>query len=601
MFKKFMSEHSFSEYKFDTQMFPTVSDRAYWDGLSNRGYVEAAESSLNFDWPIVKATDYMEFKKSGNRSIMERPHNLRRDKLTLFALAELVENKGRFLSQIVNGLFAICEESYWGLSAHWADEIPKNIPTPAEPYIDLCAGETAERLVMIATLLREPLLDFCPEILDRVEYELEVRIKTPYLEHRDYWWMGYGKRIPNNWNPWIISNVLAVFLLTEKNERRLYRALGKMFDELQYYYDGLGDDGGCDEGPGYWGRAGASLFECVYEIKQASGGTLDLFGDEKLGKIAAYLKTVHVSKDYFASVSDAHYSALSGLMIFNFAFARETAQPELMNFCTAVYADRTSKSDPRYRKLGTIRHVFYYDEFIKDIESYEISLPIHRGVEILPDAELAGIRSGELLIFAKGGHNDESHNHNDIGSFALYDAQRAVLVDVGIGTYTRFTFSEYRYDMIPWVKAENHNIPAFDGITQQYGRKYYADSFSATDDEIKISFASAYPKEAGLSSLERRLSFTESGMSCVDSFARENGNVGRVREVFMSVMPVEVDGNSAVIDGKYRITASAGSVSCEFIKFEDSSLEGTWKTEGVTRICFDAEGVDELEIRVDII
>ena len=222
-----------------------------------------------------------------------------------------------------------------------------------------------------------------------------------------------------------------------------------------------------------------------------------------------------------------------------------------------------------------------------------------RGVEILPDAELAGIRSGDMLIFAKGGHNDESHNHNDIGSFALYDEQKAVLVDVGIGTYTRFTFSEYRYDMIPWVKAENHNVPAFDGITQQYGRKYYADSFSATDDEIKISFASAYPKEAGLSLLERKLSFTESGMSCLDSFVLEKGNVGRVREVFMSVMPVEVVENTAVIDGKYRISASAGRVSCEFIKFEDSSLEGTWKTEGVTRICFDAEGVDEIEIRVD--
>ena len=63
--------------------------------------------------------------------------------LSLFALAELIENKGRFLPQIVNGIFAICEESFWGLSAHWADEIPKNVPTPADHYIDLFAGETA--------------------------------------------------------------------------------------------------------------------------------------------------------------------------------------------------------------------------------------------------------------------------------------------------------------------------------------------------------------------------------------------------------------------------------------------------------------------------
>ena len=601
MFNTFKSEHSFSEYKFDTQMFPDVSDRAFWERFSDRGYVEAAEKAIDYGWTVIKATDFMEFKKSGNRNIMQKPHGERRNHLVLFALAELVENKGRFLPQVVNGLFAICEESFWGASAHWVDEIPRNIPTPAEPYIDLMAGETAEHVVMIATLLREPLLEYCPEILDRVEYELEARIKKPYLEHRDYWWMGYGKRIPNNWNPWIISNVMTVFLLSERSERRLHRALGKMFDELQYYYDGLTDDGGCDEGPGYWGRAGASFFECVYQIKEASGGKLDLFGDEKLGRIAAYLKTMHVAKDFFANVADAHYHSLADSMVLNFAFAKETAQPELMNFCAAVYADRTSKSDPLYCRKGTIRHIFYYDRFLHELESYKASLPIHSRLEILPDVELAGIRNGDLLIFAKGGHTDESHNHNDIGSFVFHDREKPVLVDVGIGTYTRFTFSEHRYDMIPWVKGENHIIPAFDGITQQYGREYHTDSFNATEDSITVSFASAYPKEAGLISLERKLSFTENGMKCVDRFEREGDKRGKVREVFVSVLPVEIKGNAAIIDKKYRLSASAGSIGSEFVPFEDKTLENDWKTDGVTRIWFDAESVCEIEMRVDII
>ena len=176
-----------------------------------------------------------------------------------------------------------------------------------------------------------------------------------------------------------------------------------------------------------------------------------------------------------------------------------------------------------------------------------------------------------------------------------------MLTDIGIGGYTRFTFSEHRYEMIPWVKAENHVIPAFDGIGQQYGRQYHADSFSASDEEISISFASAYPKEAALRSLERKLDFTDSGMRCVDKFEREGAKSGSVREVFISVLPVEIVENAAIIGGKYRLSASAGSISTEYVKFDDASLEHSWKTDGATRICIDAEGVGEIEIRVDII
>ena len=599
MFKRFLSEHSFDEYKLDTKMFPTVSDREYWSYYEKENYVSDAEKSMDYEWPVIKATDYMAFKKSGNRSVMERPHNQRRAKLIIFALAELVENKGRFLPQIVNGLYAICEETTWALSAHWADEIPRNIHDPADPYIDLCAGETAEKLVLIITLLREPLEEYCPEIIERVKYELEIRIKETYLTHTNYWWMGYGKRVPNNWNPWIISNVMTVFLLLEEDKQRLHRALEKMFVELQNYCDGMPDDGGCDEGPTYWDRAGASLFECVYLIKQASGGAIDLFDDAKFAKIGAYPKMVHVYKDYFASIADAHYVGLAGIMIMNFAYAFETKQNDLMNFCAAVYQQRTREVNPYHS--GNMRRLFYHLEFFDKLKNYEVTMPMHEKLEFLPELQLAGLRQDELLIFAKGGHNDESHNHNDIGSFCFYEREIPVLADLGIGIYTRFTFSDQRYEMVEEVKAKNHTIPAFDGVTQQYGRNYRADSFEASEDEIKISFASAYPKEAGLISLERRLSFIENGMKCVDSFERESGADGKVSEVFISVLPVEIKDGAAIIGGIYRLCANVGEISCEYKEFNDAHLEAEWKTKGYTRICVDAEGVDKIEIKIEII
>jgi hypothetical protein len=155
--------------------------------------------------------------------------------------------------------------------------------------------------------------------------------------------------------------------------------------------------------------------------------------------------------------------------------------------------------------------------------------------------------------------------------------------------------------MVEEVKAANHTIPAFDGVTQQYGRQYHADGFEASEDEIKISFASAYPKEAGLISLERRLSFIENGMKCVDRFERESGTDGKVSEVFISVLPVEIKDGAAIIGGRYRLSSNVGQVRGEYKKFNDVSLEKSWKTDGYTRICVDAEGIDEIEIKLEII
>ena len=598
MFKRFLSEHSFDEYKLNTKMFPTVSDREFWESFAEGGYVASAERYIDYNWPITPASEIMEFVRSGSRR-SEQPGFERRDRLLTFALAELVENKGRFLPQIVNGLLAICEETSWACCAHWEDEIPHNFHDVRKPYIDLRAGETAEKFALIITLLREPLEEYCPEIIERVKYELEVRISEPYLTHTNYWWMGYGKRVPNNWNPWIISNVMTVFLLLEEDKQRLHRALEKMFVELQNYCDGMPDDGGCDEGPNYWDRAGASLFECVYLIKQASGGAIDLFDDAKFAKIGAYPKMVHVYKDYFASIADAHYVGLAGIMIMDFAYASETKQKDLMNFCAAVYQQRTGEVNPYHS--GNMRRLFYHLEFFDKLKNYEVTMPMHEKLEFLPELQLAGLRQGEWLIFAKGGHNDESHNHNDIGSFCFHEREIPVLADLGIGIYTRFTFSEHRYEMVEEVKAKNHTIPSFDGVTQQYGRNYRADSFEASEDEIKISFASAYPKEAGLVSLERRLSFIENGMKCVDSFERESGADGKVSEVFISVLPVEITEDAAVINGRYRLSSNVGQVRGEYKKFNDASLEKSWKTDGYTRICVDAEGVDKIEIKIEII
>ena len=601
MFKRFMSQHSFSEYNFQRNIFPTVEDRVFWDKFPNEACVKTAEGALGYEWPLIKATDFMEFKKSGNRKIMENPHFARRRYLSLFTLAELKENKGRFLPQVVNGLFAICEETYWGVSAHWVDNARNigNIPRADEPYIDLFAAETAEHLAMVAYLLRNPLKEFCPEILERVAYELEGRIKFPYLTHQDFWWMGYGHNRTNNWNPWILSNLLTVFLLTEAEELRLHRALKKMMTEIQFYYEQLPEDGGCDEGPGYWGQAGASLFEFVYQLKQATSGSLDLFSDEKLGRIAAYMKKVHVISDCFVNVADAHMRGHMGAMPMLYGFARETKQCDLMNFSAAVYKENPLENS-RLLQMNNIRRVLYCTEFLAELEACSTHYPLHNSVEYLPDLQLALLRRGDWILSAKGGHNEEHHNHNDVGSFTLYDKTTPVLIDVGIGTYTRFTFqSDTRYTMIPWTQSLYHSLPVINETGQLCGKTFHSENFAISEGEAEISFAKAYPVKAGIKGLTRKIVLNENGMCLTDLFSFEDDNCQKVTEVLMSILPVRIEDNTAILDERYRISASCGTFRTEFISFEDPLLEADWKTKGVSRILLDVAKADEITLSVE--
>ena len=608
MFKRFLEETPDSEYQFRLDIFPTISDRDFWLKFRNEACVSLAEAELAYTWPIIKATDFMEFLKSGDRIIMENIHFDRRNHLVLFVLAELKENKGRFLPQIVNGLFTICEETFWGLSAHSFKGVSFEkplIPSPEQPFVDLFAAETAEHLSMTITLLKEPLLNFCPEIIDRVEYELDRRIKTRYESHVDFWWMGYKRKV-NNWNPWILSNILTVFLLTEKDDSRKARAIRKMLTEIQHYYDGIPSDGGCDEGPTYWSRAGASLFEFLYQLKCATCGELDFFKDEKIGAIASYVKKAHIVKDLFINISDSHLTGKAGLMPLLFGFAKETAQEDLMNFSAAVYKDSVgtenlanTQEEMCSHTIRTIRRILYTSQFLHEIEGFSVKYPLHDELELLPDLQQASLRKGALFLSAKGGHNSESHNHNDVGSFTFFDGDTAVLIDVGTAAYTRFTFSNLRYTAIPWTQSQNHNLPVVNDAQQQAGADFRADGFSVQNGKIEISFAKAYPAQSSLTELKRTLTLSDNGMVCEDAFQFDDKANSKVTEVLVTALDVRIQNGAAIIGEKYRVYADCGIVETDFLPFQDQGLESDWKADGITRIMFTAEKADKITISVE--
>ena len=112
MFKKWLSENRVEDFDFSAPLFPPACDRRFWESKKVDYFIEFAETHMGFDWPIIKATDYMAYIKEASRLAQENSYFARRKALLALVVAELFEYKGRFLPDILNGIFAICEETY---------------------------------------------------------------------------------------------------------------------------------------------------------------------------------------------------------------------------------------------------------------------------------------------------------------------------------------------------------------------------------------------------------------------------------------------------------------------------------------------------------
>ena len=185
------------------------------------------------------------------------------------------------MDAIADGVWLICEESFWGTPAHLGEQ--QGLADVTQPIVELFSAETAALLAWTDYALGERLDAVHPRLRQRLRLEVDRRVLTPALERDDFWWLGFTPREVNNWNPWINSNWLTAVLLLEQDPARRARAVTKIARSLDRFVDAYPDDGGCDEGPGYWGRAAASLFEALELLSSATGGRVEVWREPIVG------------------------------------------------------------------------------------------------------------------------------------------------------------------------------------------------------------------------------------------------------------------------------------------------------------------------------
>ena len=128
MFMEYLSAHPMKQLLGHTpiHLFPSLRDRASWEALPEarrQSIRDAARHYQQTSYPALKATQFMAYFRTSSRVVWEDPYFTRRRKLIAAVLARCVRGPEgpESLDEIVDGLWLICEESSWVLSAHNRD------------------------------------------------------------------------------------------------------------------------------------------------------------------------------------------------------------------------------------------------------------------------------------------------------------------------------------------------------------------------------------------------------------------------------------------------------------------------------------------------
>ncbi len=582
--------------------FPAYKDRKAWEALPaamREQYVANGEKYLNYTWPVVRATDYLAFTRTGDREIMQKPMFDKLRALQVLVMAELVEGKGRFMDDIVNGVFSICEMGFWGLSAHFymyvEDEGPgKDVPTVnfpdiTNPIIDLWVGEVAADLAWTYYFFKDEFEKISPVLPRRIEHELRTKVLEPYYTRNDYWWItGWKRGEANNWNPWCNYNIMNAMLIIEKDQDKKADALYKSMKSVDLFFNSYPNDGGCDEGPSYWGAAGGKAFDYLDLLYRATDGGISIFDKPLVKDIGRYIYRVYISQaHYFINFADAPtwLYARSGTI---YRYGERIGDKTMAGFGAFLLREAQYGTRPINGLLATAL------EDLFTLDGWEKTTPVEPliGEYYFPDLQIALAReragSNEGFYFAaKGGHNGETHNHNDVGSGIVFYDGYPVFVDAGVGTYTKETFGKGRYKI--WtMQSTYHNLPLINGTPQSVGKQFAAStpkySHTKTSTSFSVDIAKAYPPEAKVTKWVRGYALNRGkGVTISDDYLLSEA-VSPTELHYLTPMEckitkpgvIELKNSNFTLTFKYNPALLKADV--KLVTIEDAKLTRAWKS-----------------------
>lgn len=580
--------------------YPTYPDRANWDlffGDTKDHFIWEGEKRLSYEWKVIPATAYIEYERSGNRRIMEDPFEENNQAIAVLFMAELAEGKGRFIDQLINGVFHSCEMSSWALSAHLGREqiSHHSLPDNKKHIIDLTVGDLSSLLAWVYYYFHTEFDKVNPAISTRLRHELQERILDTYMNDSSFWWMAFeytpGMMV-NNWNPWCNFNVLQTFFLLENDRDKLAEAVYRTMVSVDKFINYTHSDGACEEGPSYWGHAAGKMYDYLQMLYDGTGGKVSLFHVPIIKNMGEYIVHSYVGNGWVVNFADASAKG-GGNSPLIYRYGKAVGSEGMMHF--AAYMNKTSgrmavsSGKDVFRTLQTL---LYSDEMRQASPTY-----VSPTYTWYPETEFCYMSNKNGFFFAtKGGYNNESHNHNDIGTFSLYLDTIPFFIDAGVGTYTRQTFSAERYSI--WtMQSDYHNLPLINGISQSFGAQYKATDvkFNPARKHFSVNISNAYPEEAGIKQWTRGYTLDNSCLKIEDRFILDKPTIPNQIN-FLTWGTVDVNRPGEIIieidnaKAKLLYDKNLFNTSIETVTLDDPRLSNVWGKE-IYRVSLNAKKI----------
>ena len=503
--------------------------------------IERADNYMLTDPPVMKFSKLHLYVENGNREIFEQDRIDYETRLHTLFLAYIITGDDKYIMPLSDIIWGICNFESWSIPAHVSEKLSI---ADRRQNLDLCSTIFGYRIAEILYLIGDKL----PELVyKRAKAEVKYRVIDSFRDAPDnkYGWL----KCTNNWAAVCIASVLCSYLYLATDEE-IEAELPRMMEIADHYLEGFEDDGCCTEGYGYW-NYGFSFF-CVFAkmLSDYTDGKINYFEREKVHKIAMFQQNILLNASECLSFSDGGltFEPYSWLSHFLKDIYPDMQLPALPDECTLDYSTAPLPHG------APIRYVFWTN-------------PDYVGESLVPKSHL--FKNAEWFLHhgknyslgAKAGHNDEFHNHNDVGSFLISKGGRVTFCDPGGGEYTKEYFGPNRYSIFV-TSARAHSVPIINGEYQSYGKRE-GEIFIFDDNRFKFSMKGGYEIDS-LTSLVRDFECLEDSVRITDTY-EFSATPTSVCERFVSLLPIEekdgklVCGDSVLVYDNDAFELSFGS------------------------------------------
>lgn len=475
-----------------------ISDRAFWAQAfatetgrqlltTIRSHLAEVEPRL----PMPTAADFLAAKRTNNRGVVDhhwQKHRVHFAALAANRLADGIATDDRLL----NWIFDYAFEATWAVSAHLPD---RDLPIAAHPTLDLAACELAADLAEAREVLLPWIAEQSPSLVDSLVTEIDRHALTPFAEDKLPGWASPTTDHHNNWSGVCGGAMLMACQSMAAQGFPRPSARQHAIQALHLFWErAFTPSGECDEGPGYFNYG--VEFGVMPLMRMTVEQIAAEFDVARIKQVAGYLERCHIYGNHFYAANDS--GPFLNANSYYIPWLAEFTNSSFLRWWYSTYPNTA----PGRRLPMLLRQLLPCS--LQQPQTVAPPAPAPQSARLLPDQRIAIFqRPSQRGLFTFGitaGHNNESHNHNDLGTFQVLLNDIAWVPDLGMPQYTTDFFSSVRYTKYIVAASSGHCCPQISGHEQRAGHEAAGVVLAYDSEAGKIAFdlSSAYPAEAGV-------------------------------------------------------------------------------------------------------